>query len=144
MDISKTIEKLVTYKDDKKEKKELERKLYKEECEKYKNIIMSMRDEMDQVLTLYTVAGQCFNNQQLAHMRMIVDGITYSSEGRFSVGIGKNDLNLDKVEEGYWKLNFDCNTNNNQLALMKKFIENFNKLKEELDKYVNNVIDGKI
>ena len=35
MDISKTIEKLVVYKDDKKEKQELERKLYKEECEKY-------------------------------------------------------------------------------------------------------------
>ena len=98
---------------------------------------------LDQVLTLYKVAGQCFNNQQLAHMRMIVDGITYSSEGRLSVGIGRNDLNLDKME-GYWKLNFDCNTNNSQLALMKKFIENFNKLKEELDKYVNNVIDGKI
>ena len=29
MDISKTIEKLVTYKDDKKDKKELDRKLYK-------------------------------------------------------------------------------------------------------------------
>lgn len=143
MDISKTIEKLVVYKDDKKEKKELERKLYKEECEKYKNIIMSMRDEMDQVVTLYKVAEQCFNKQQLTHMRMIVDGITYSFEGRFLVGIGRNDLNLDKIE-GYWRLNFDCNTNNNQLALMKKFIEKFNKLKEELDKYVNNVIDGKI
>lgn len=143
MDISKTIEKLVVYKDDKKEKQELERKLYEEECEKYKNIIMSMRDEMDQVVTLYKVAEQCFNKQQLTHMRMIVDGITYGFEGRFSVGIGRNDLNLDK-RESYWRLNFDCNTNNNQLALMKKFIEKFNKLKEELDKYVNNVIDGKI
>ena len=143
MDISKTIEKLVVYKDDKKEKQELERKLYEEECEKYKNIIMSMRDEMDQVVTLYKVAEQCFNKQQLTHMRMIVDGITYGFEGRFSVVIGRNDLNLDK-RESYWRLNFDCNTNNNQLALMKKFIEKFNKLKEELDKYVNNVIDGKI
>lgn len=143
MDISKTIEKLVVYKDDKKEKQELERKLYEEECEKYKNIIMSMRDEMNQVVTLYKVAEQCFNKQQLTHMRMIVDGITYGFEGRFSVGIGRNDLNLDK-RESYWRLNFDCNTNNNQLALMKKFIEKFNKLKEELDKYVNNVIDGKI
>lgn len=143
MDISKTIEKLVVYKDDKKEKQELERKLYEEECEKYKNIIMSMRDEMNQVVTLYKVAEQCFYKQQLTHMRMIVDGITYGFEGRFSVGIGRNDLNLDK-RESYWRLNFDCNTNNNQLALMKKFIEKFNKLKEELDKYVNNVIDGKI
>jgi len=146
MNIVETLNKLVAYKEDKEEKQKLEKKLYKEECEKYENIIRSMYDEMDQVITLYGIASQCFNKQHLTHMRMIVDGITYYPEGRFIVGIGRNDLILDKIE-GYWKLKFDCidcDTNNYQLALMKRFVEKFNKLKEELNEYVNNVMNGKI
>lgn len=144
MNIKETIERLKEYKKDKEEKQKIEEEMYQKECDKYKNIILSMSNEMDEMLELEKIAVESLDKTRLEKFYKTKTAIKYDE---------KFD-SLGNCYHGFKVHNNDCimgvyrvakyEINGNILKGYKLFVENFEKFKQEKIEYVNKVLVGKI
>lgn len=135
MDISKTIEKLKRYKDDKEEKQRKEATLYEQECRKYQNIIQSMTDRLDQMLELEKIATKCLDSSELYEFRHSGKSITFGKDG-YRCEICNTQMEIVKVDKKYI-MKFP--STQNRLLFMKKFVEDFEIFEKNLIKLVDEV-----
>lgn len=144
MDIKTTIERLKDYKKDKEEKQKLEKEMYKKECERYENIILSMSNEMDELLELRKIAKDCLDEKQFNFFITEYKSISFDKDSNeeFSVDINDKFLRIYKNRANGYNLRFG--EDDPHLVLMKTFVDNFEKFKQEKIEYVNKVLDGKI
>lgn len=144
MDIKTTIKRLKDYKKDKEEKQRLEKEMYEQECERYENIILSMSNEMDELLELRKIAKDCLDEKQFNFFITEYKSISFDKDSNeeFSVDINDKFLRIYKNRANGYNLRFG--EDDPRLVLMKTFVKNFEKFKQEKIKYVNNVLDGKI
>ncbi len=144
MDIKTTIERLKDYKKDKEEKQRLEKKMYEQECERYENIILSMSKEMDEMLELKKIAKDCLDEKQFNYFIAESKSISFEDDEYYEFCIEVNGNLLRIYKNGANGYNLRFRESDYHLKLMKIFVENFEKFKQEKIKYVNNVLDGKI
>lgn len=144
MDIKTTIERLKDYKKDKEEKQRLEKEMYEKECEKYKNIILSMSNEMDEMLELEKIAMESLDGTKLNEFYKTKTAIKYDIK-RDSMGNcyhGFKAYNNNCIIGIYRVVKYEIT--GRSLKGYKLFVENFEKFKQEKIEYVNKVLDGKI
>lgn len=144
MDIKTTIERLKDYKKDKEEKQRLEKEMYEKECERYKNIILSMSNEMDEMLELEKIAMKSLDGTKLNEFYKTKTAIKYDIK-RDSMGNcyhGFKAYNNNCIIGIYRVVKYEIN--GRSLKGYKLFVENFEKFKQEKIEYVNKVLDGKI
>lgn len=144
MDIKTTIERLKDYKKDKEEKQKLEKEMYEKECEKYKNIILSMSNEMDEMLELEKIAIESLDETKLNGFYKTKTAIKYDIR-RDSMGncyYGFKAYNNNCIIGIYKVAKYEIS--GCSLKGYKLFVENFEKFKQEKIEYVNKVLDGKI
>ena len=145
MDITETMERLKEYKKDKEEKQKLEKEMYQKECIRYENTIYSMKHEMDQMVDLFKIAKECFNERQFAFFNKNKESISFNRDenGFYIYGNNKFASNIYKNDDiGAYEIYFK--NNDDHLILMKTFVENFEKFKQEKIEYINKILDGKI
>ncbi len=135
MDISKTIEKLKKYNDDKEEKQRKEAELYEQECSKYQNIIQSMTDRLDQMLELEKIATKCLDFSKLYEFKHSGKSITFGKDG-YVCKIGNTQMEVVKVGNKYY---FKFPSTQNRLLFMKKFVEDFEIFEKNLIKLVDEI-----
>lgn len=135
MDISKTIEKLKKYNDDKEEKQRKEAALYEQECSKYENIIQSMTDRLNQMLELEKIATKCLDSNKLYEFHHLGKSITFGKDG-YVCEIGNAQM---EVVKGCNKYYLEFPSTQNELLFMKKFVEDFEIFEKNLIRLVDEV-----
>ena len=135
MDISKAIEKLKKYNDDKEEKQRKEAELYEQECSKYKNIIQSMTDRLNQILELEKIATKCLDSDKLYEFKHSGKSITFGKDG-YACEIGNTQMEVVKVGNKYY---FKFPSTQNRLLFMKKFVEDFEIFEKNLIELVDEI-----